>query len=152
MCFSPYLGIGCGGRVPRDWYTSCLCSFSSLCSSKIEVSNFIFLILWSPIMTRLARIYIVFTLFWVYVAWGRFSARWACGTQKNPPPPPLARSHVVIRLRHCLPHGVREAWGKTHLFLIHLILEYAKCGSTATAYLHGLSHAFGQWHLRIQLR
>ena len=31
----------------------------------------------------LARIYVVFTLFWVCVAWGRFSARWTCRRQQN---------------------------------------------------------------------
>ena len=49
MCCSPYLGIrrggGGGGGLPRDWYTTSLCSFSlyqlmhffTLSSSKIEV-------------------------------------------------------------------------------------------------------------------
>ena len=48
MCFSPYLGIGCGGGgggSKREWYTTCLCTFSSLYSSKMEVSETFFLML-----------------------------------------------------------------------------------------------------------
>ena len=38
MCFSPSLRLVAGGRgVKRDWYTTC--SFFSLYSSKIEVSE-----------------------------------------------------------------------------------------------------------------
>ena len=46
MCFSSYLGIRSGvggGGLPRDWYTTCLCSFNllmqffTLGSSNIEV-------------------------------------------------------------------------------------------------------------------
>ena len=41
-CFSHYLGIrsaagGGGGGLPRDGYTTCLCIFFTLGSSKIEV-------------------------------------------------------------------------------------------------------------------
>ena len=48
VCFKPYLcvfhliwvlGAGGGGGYKRDWYTTCLCTFSSLFSSKIEVSE-----------------------------------------------------------------------------------------------------------------
>ena len=40
--FSPYLGIGSGrgrGGVPRDWYTTCVCHFFTLDSTKFEVSE-----------------------------------------------------------------------------------------------------------------
>ena len=40
MWLSPYLGMGAGmWGSKRDWYTTCLCTFSSLYSSKIEVSE-----------------------------------------------------------------------------------------------------------------
>ena len=60
-----------------------LMQFFSLYSSKIEVSETYF---YDIVITQndyprylkhvLARIYVVFPLFWVCVAWGRFSARW----------------------------------------------------------------------------
>ena len=49
-----------------------------------------------------------------------------------------------------LPLGVWQAWGKIHVYLLHLIMEYAESGSTATLYFHGLTHAFGQPHLPIK--
>ena len=49
-----------------------------------------------------------------------------------------------------LPLGECHAWGKIHVYLIHLIMEYAESGSTATLFLHGLTHAFSQAHLPIQ--
>ena len=71
-----------GGGVQWDWYTTCLCTFSSLYSSKIEVSETYFfdIMITSNDHPRygkhvLARIYVSFTLFWVCVAWGRFSAK-----------------------------------------------------------------------------
>ena len=65
----------------------------------------------------------------------------------------LSYCHVVTLLYSPgtgLPQEVLEAWRKMHVFLLHLILEYAEHGSTATTYLHGLSHAFAQLHLPIQ--
>ena len=64
----------------------------------------------------------------------------------------LVYCHIVVLLYAsdtCLPQGERGAWGNLHVYLIHLILEYAESGSTATLYLHGLSHAFAQPHLPI---
>ena len=46
--------------------------------------------------------------------------------------------------------GATSIWGKIHVYLIHLIMEYADSGSTATLYLHGLTHAFSQAHPPIQ--
>ena len=66
----------------------------------------------------------------------------------------LSYSHIVVLLYAsgtCLPQGEWGAWGNLHVYLIHLILEYAESGSTATLYLHGLCHAFAQPHLPIQL-
>ena len=48
------------------------------------------------------------------------------------------------------PPGVWQAWGKIHVYPIHLIMEYAESGSTATLYLHGLTHAFSQARVPIQ--
>ena len=65
----------------------------------------------------------------------------------------LSYCHVVILLYApdtCLPPGEWGAWGNLHVYLIHLILEYAESGSTTTLNLHGLSHAFAQPHLPIQ--
>ena len=53
-CFRPYLhvfhpiwvlGSGGGGGVPRDWYTTCLCSFSLWTAQKSKFSKLVFLIL-----------------------------------------------------------------------------------------------------------
>ena len=66
----------------------------------------------------------------------------------------LSYCHIVVLLYAsdtCLPRGQWGAWGNLHVYLIHLILEYAESRSTATLYLHGLSHAFAQPHLPIQL-
>ena len=53
--FSPYLGIrsggGGGGGLPRDWYTTCSCSFSPWAAQKTKFSKLVFLTLWSPKMT-----------------------------------------------------------------------------------------------------
>ena len=48
--FSPYLRIrsGWGGGLPRDWYTTCLCSFSPWAAQKSKFLKLVFLILWSP--------------------------------------------------------------------------------------------------------
>ena len=78
-CFSPYLcvfhpiwvfGAGGGGGSNLDWCTTCLCTFSSQNSSKIEVSETYFLdiVITSNDHPRyvkhvLARIYVFFTLF-----------------------------------------------------------------------------------------
>ena len=65
----------------------------------------------------------------------------------------LSYSHIVVLLYAsdtCLPQGEWGAWGNLHVYSIHLILEYAESGSTATLYLHGLSHAFARPHLPIQ--
>ena len=65
----------------------------------------------------------------------------------------LSYCHVVVLLYAsdtCLPHREWGAWANLHVYLIHLILEYAESGSTATVYLHGLSHVFAQPHLPIQ--
>ena len=65
----------------------------------------------------------------------------------------LSYCHIVVLLYAsdtCLPEGEWGAWGNLHVYLIHLILKYAESGSTATLYLHGLSHAFAQPHLPIQ--
>ena len=65
----------------------------------------------------------------------------------------LSFCHVVVLLyaSHLgLPLGVWHAWGKIHVYLIHLIMEYAESGSTSTLYLHGLTHPFSPAHLPIQ--
>ena len=52
--FSPYLGIrsrGGGGGLPRDRYTTCLCSFSPWAAQNSKFLKLVFLILWSPKMT-----------------------------------------------------------------------------------------------------
>ena len=53
--FSPYLGIRSAGRggggVPRDWYTTCSCSFSPWAAQKSKFLKLVFFILWSPKMT-----------------------------------------------------------------------------------------------------
>ena len=55
MCFSPHLGIGRtgggGGCLPKDRYTTCLCSFSPWTAQKSKFSKLILLILGSPKMT-----------------------------------------------------------------------------------------------------
>ena len=68
--------------VKRDWYTTC--SFQ-LYSTKFEVSETYFFDIVttqsdhpSYVKHILACVYMVFTLFRVCVAWGRFSARWIC--------------------------------------------------------------------------
>ena len=78
MCFSPYLGIGCGGEgvLPRDWYTS----FFRLYSSKVEVFETYFFIFCYFLSTQydhpryvkhvLGRIYVFFTLFGYWVREG----------------------------------------------------------------------------------
>ena len=46
--FSPYLGIrsgGGGGGLPRDWYTTCFCSFSPSAAQKSKFSKLVFMIL-----------------------------------------------------------------------------------------------------------
>ena len=50
-----------------------------------------------------------------------------------------------------LPKGVLRALGKIHMYLIHLILEYADSGPATTLYLYGLSHAFAKPHWPINL-
>ena len=65
----------------------------------------------------------------------------------------LSYCHIVVLLYAsdtCLPQGEWGAWGNLHVYLIHLILEYAEGGSTTTLHLDGLSHAFAQPHLPIQ--
>ena len=66
-CFRPYLrvvhpiwvlgpgGGGGGGGVPRDWYTTCLCSFSPWAAQKLKFSKVVFLISWSPKMTKVCK-------------------------------------------------------------------------------------------------
>ena len=39
---------GGGGCLPRDWYTTCLCSFSTWAAQKLKFSKLVFLIL-SPL-------------------------------------------------------------------------------------------------------
>ena len=90
MCLSPYLGIGCreGGGLNGVGTQPAYAGFFSLYSSKIEVSKTYF---YDIVITQndhpryvkhvLARICLVFTLFWVCVARGRFSARWTCRRQ-----------------------------------------------------------------------
>ena len=83
--FSSYLGIGCGGG---GLVHNLLMQFFNLYSSEIKVSETYF---FDIVITQndhpryvkhvLASIYVVFTLFWVCVAWGRFSARWTCQRQ-----------------------------------------------------------------------
>ena len=65
----------------------------------------------------------------------------------------LSYCHIIVHWYAsdtCLPQGEWGAWGNLHVCLVHLILEYAESGSTATLYLHGVSHAFAQPHLTIQ--
>ena len=86
MCFSPYLSIACGaggtGLVHKP-----LMQLFNLYSSKIEVSETCFsdfVITQNPpryVKHVLARIFVAFTLSWVCVAWGIFSARWTCRRQ-----------------------------------------------------------------------
>ena len=79
MCFSLYLGIGCGpgGMSPQGLLPNLLMQFFTVASSKIEVFERFF---FNTVITYnyhpryvthvLAQIYVVFTLFWVCVAWG----------------------------------------------------------------------------------
>ena len=79
MCFSPYLGIACrrGGGLPRDWYTTYVCSFSLWVAQK---SKFRKLILFDIVTTQndhpryvkhvLGSIYVFFTLFGYWVPRG----------------------------------------------------------------------------------
>ena len=63
-------------------------------------------------------------------------------------------SNVVVLLYASdigLPLVVWQAWGKTHVYLLRLIMKYAESGSTATLYFHGLTHVFGQPHLPIPI-
>ena len=65
----------------------------------------------------------------------------------------LSFCHVVVLFYASdlgLPLGLWQASGKIYVYLIHLIMECAESGSTATLYLHGLTHAFPQAHLPIQ--
>ena len=87
MSFSPYLrlGAGGGGGGQTGLVHNLLMQFFTLYSSKIEVFETYFsdIVINSYDHPRyvkhvLARIYVVFTLFCVCVAWGRFSARWTC--------------------------------------------------------------------------
>ena len=51
--FSPYLGIssrGGWGGLPRDRYTTCLCSFSHWAAQNSKSSKLVFMIRWSPKM------------------------------------------------------------------------------------------------------
>ena len=45
-----YWGGGGGGGVKRDWYTTCLCSFSPRAAQNSKFSKLIFLIFQSPKM------------------------------------------------------------------------------------------------------
>ena len=84
--FSPYLGIESGGGgVKQGLVHNLLVQFFTLRSSNVGVfETYCFDIVTTQIDNPrylkhfLARIYVVFTLFWVCVAWGRFSARWTC--------------------------------------------------------------------------
>ena len=89
--FSPYLGIrsgGGGGGAPKGLVHNLLMQSFTLGSSKIKVFETYF---FHTVITQndhpryvkhvLARIYVVSTLFWVCVAWGRLSARWTCRRQ-----------------------------------------------------------------------
>ena len=90
MCFSPYLGLGCGerggGGPPKRLVHNLLMQFSPWAAQKLKFPRLIF---FDTVTTQndhpryvkhvLARSYVVFTLFWVCIAWGRFSARWAPG-------------------------------------------------------------------------
>ena len=78
-CFSPYLGLrwGGGGAVPRDWYTTCLCSFSPWTTQK---SKFLKLVFFDIVTTLndhpryvkhvLDRIWMFFTLFGYWAGGG----------------------------------------------------------------------------------
>ena len=89
MCFPPYLGIECRGGAgsPKGLVPNLLMQFFTPGSSKIDVSESYF---FDTVTTQnghptsvkdvLAGLYVVFTLFWVCVARGRFSARWTCRT------------------------------------------------------------------------
>ena len=75
MCFHLYW-LCTGGRcLPRDWYTTCFCSFFTMSSSKIEVFKTVF---FCGIVTThndhpsyvkhvLGSIYVLFTLFGYWV-------------------------------------------------------------------------------------
>ena len=89
-CFLPYLGIssGGGGGAPKGWVHNLLVRFFPPGSSKIEVVEAYFsdTVITSNDHPRyvkhvLGRIYVVFSLFCVCVAWSRFSARWTCRRQ-----------------------------------------------------------------------
>ena len=89
MCFSPYWGIWCrGGGSPKGLVHNVLMQLFTLGSSKVEVFETYFsdtMItsndLPSYVKHVLGRIYVVFSLFCVCVAWSRFSARWTCRRQ-----------------------------------------------------------------------
>ena len=89
-CLSPYLGIGRTGRgvSHKGLVHNLLMQLFTPGSSKIEVFEFYFS---DTVITQndhpsyvklvLGRIYVVFSLFCVCVAWGTFSARWTCRKQ-----------------------------------------------------------------------
>ena len=78
------LGIGCEGRgAPKRLLQNLLTQFFAPASSNIAVSEICFFdnvtIQYDHlryVQHVLARSYVVFTLFWVCLAWGRFLARW----------------------------------------------------------------------------
>ena len=86
--FFTLFAIGWEGGGQTGLVHILLMQFFTLYSSKIAVFETYF---FGIVITQndhpryvkhvLARIYVVFTLSWVCVAWGRFSARWTCRRQ-----------------------------------------------------------------------
>ena len=65
----------------------------------------------------------------------------------------LCVCHVLFLLHAShvgLPLGVWLTWGKPDVYVMHLIVEYAKSASTATLCLHALTHTLFKPHLLIQ--
>ena len=74
-----------GGGLPRDWYTTCCCSFSPWTAEKLKflqifVFDFMTTHIEHPSHAKhvLGNIYVFFYEYWVCIARGRFSARPTC--------------------------------------------------------------------------
>ena len=86
--FFTLFGYRAGGGSPKGLVHNLLMQLFSLYRSKIEVSEtHVFDIVIIPndhpsyVKHILTCVYMVFTLFRVCAAWGRFSARWTCRRQ-----------------------------------------------------------------------
>ena len=90
LCFAHHLHIGCKGG--RGWLNGfgtqrayAVFHFGQLKIEVFETCFFDIVITQNDHPTYAnyvsARIYVFFAVFWVCVAWGRFSARWTCQRQ-----------------------------------------------------------------------